>query len=108
MPRAMGLFVAACGGAVGAPSADEGTWPPVSLGGHEVIPGPLEDLAIDPATGRPYDGPSCEGPIRLLEPNEQIELNEGAILDGRLRMDLIRGGTESGPSNLAPWSWPLS
>jgi hypothetical protein len=54
------------------------------MGGHARVPGPLEDLAINPLTGRRYDDiPFCEGPARVLKAGEQIELNQGDYVNAR-------------------------
>lgn len=82
-PVGVGLLAVACGGDADELSAEErgNSWPPVSLGGREPARGPLEDPAIDPATGRPYDdAPYCEGPARVVARGERIELNEGAYV----------------------------
>lgn len=86
IPVGIVLFVAACGGsAADTLSAEEQaeatSWPPLSLGGREPPRGPLEDPAINPATGRPYDDiPYCAEPARVLKAGERIELNEGAYV----------------------------
>lgn len=70
-------------------AAEGGPWPPQSLGGREPARGPLEDPAIDPATGRPYDEVGvCAATSPQVEANARIELNEGDSI---------------GPGSFAPW-----
>jgi hypothetical protein len=105
-PWGAGLLVAACGGAA-SPSTDQGPWPPLSLGGSPRIPGPTEDLALNPETGMPYDDiPFCAGATRLVEAGEQIELNEGAYIgrgvfarwQGSYRCDTSSSSGAAGPT----------
>jgi hypothetical protein len=83
----VGLLIASFG--IGCASAKEGPWPPQSLGGREPARGALEDPAIDPATGRPYDEVGvCAETSPRVEANATIELNEGDSI---------------GPGSFAPW-----
>src|SRR5690349_15878569 len=79
----------ACSGDIGCAAAEGGPWPPQSLGGREPPRGPLEDPAIDPATGRPYDDVGvCAATSPRVEAGARIELNEGDHV---------------GPGSFAPW-----